>query len=98
LLTILLAALSARTFLRNAEYQDAELIWADNVTQRPSNPRAHFNLGYSLLSAGHPEEAAGEFRRAVELEPDYFAAYRELDRALTLSRLQAVTHPDGQTP
>ena len=86
LLTILLAALSARTFLRNAEYQDPESIWADNVAQRPMNPRAHFNLGYTLLTANRPAEAAHEFRTALELDPNYYAADRELGRALLLSR------------
>jgi hypothetical protein len=55
LLTILLAALSTRTFLRNAEYQDPELIWTDNVIQRPANPRAHFNLGFTHMAMGRPE-------------------------------------------
>ena len=68
-LTILLAALSTRTFLRNAEYQDPEMIWADNVNQRPANPRAHFNLGFTRMAMGRPAEAAGEFRKALDLAP-----------------------------
>jgi tetratricopeptide (TPR) repeat protein len=82
LLTILLAALSTRTFLRNAEYQDPELIWTDNVIQRPANPRAHFNLGFTHMAMGRPREAAGEFRKALDLAPDYYAAASALGRAL----------------
>lgn len=77
-----LVGLSARTFLRNAEYRDAVTIWADTVAQRPGNPRAHFNLGYSLLNSGKPALAADEFRRALELEPHYYAAGRLLGVAL----------------
>ena len=85
LLTVLLAALSTRTFLRNAEYQDPRLIWADNIIQRPANPRAHFNLGFTLMTMDQPAEAVGEFRKALDLAPDYYAAASELGRALVRS-------------
>jgi tetratricopeptide (TPR) repeat protein len=101
LLTAALAALAARTFLRNREYQDARAIWQDNVALRPHNPRAHFNLGYTELGDGDPASAAGEFRRALELEPNYLAAYLELARAMELLRLQGgavPTQPDESAP
>jgi len=82
LLTIILAALAARTFLRNAEYQDPQTIWADNVQQRPNNPRAHFNLGYTLMRSGAAADAAPQFRQALDLAPDYYAAAAALGRAL----------------
>jgi hypothetical protein len=85
LLTILLASLSTRTFLRNAQYQDPELIWSDNVHQRPANPRAHFNLGFTRMAMGRPADAVGEFRAALQLAPDYYAAASALGRALVQS-------------
>jgi tetratricopeptide (TPR) repeat protein len=85
LLTVLLAALSTRTYLRDAEYQYPELIWADNVQQRPANPRAHFNLGFTRMAMGRPAEAVGEFRTALQLAPDYYAAASALGRALVRS-------------
>jgi tetratricopeptide (TPR) repeat protein len=85
LLTIVLAALSARTYLRNAEYQNPELIWADNVRERPANPRAHFNLGFTRMAMGRPAEAVNEFRAALQLAPDYYAAASALGRALVRS-------------
>ncbi len=78
---VLVAILAARTFLRNAEYQNPQIIWADNVAQRPLNPRAHFNLGFALMGRGDPAAAAVEFHAALALAPDYYAAARELGRA-----------------
>jgi hypothetical protein len=72
--TIALALLSARTFVRNAQYQAPEILWRDNIAQRPSNPRAHFNLGFTLMSENRPTEAAIEFQKALALEPHYSAA------------------------
>jgi tetratricopeptide (TPR) repeat protein len=83
--TIILAALSAVTFIRNFQYQDAELIWRDTVEKRPGNPRAHFNLGYTLVLRDRPADAVPEFRAALQLAPDYYAAARELGRALVQS-------------
>jgi tetratricopeptide (TPR) repeat protein len=82
LLTVILAALAARTFLRNAEYQDPQTIWTDNVQERPNNPRAHFNLGYTLMLSGNTADAAPQFRQALDLASDYYAAAAALGRAL----------------
>jgi protein O-mannosyl-transferase len=78
-------ALVVRTHIRNAEYRDPEKLWADNVRVRPNNPRAHFNLGYSLEQSGRWAAAAGEFEKALELAPDYYAAAAARGRALVRS-------------
>jgi len=83
--TVVLVMLGGRTFVRNAEYRNPEVVWSDNVALRPLNPRAHYNLGFTRMAMGRPAEAAEEFRKALELEPDYYAAARAL--------AQAVTHP-----
>ena len=41
-----------------------------------------FSLGNEHLKAGHPGEAASHLRRAVELDPQYTAAWKLLGRAL----------------
>ena len=41
-----------------------------------------FSLGNALLAAAAPGAAAAEFRRAVEFDPDYSAAWKLLGRAL----------------
>lgn len=41
-----------------------------------------FSLGNEYLAADDPGRAAGHLRRAVELDPDYSAAWKALGRAL----------------
>lgn len=41
-----------------------------------------FALGNALLAAGSAADAAAEFRRATEFDPDYSAAWKLLGRAL----------------
>jgi hypothetical protein len=94
---VVLAGLSGLTYLRNAEYRNAVVIWQDAVEARPGNPRAYFNLGYSELMAGQARQAEGEFRRALELEPDYVAAARLLWKAMGEAG-ESSTRPDGQSP
>lgn len=52
----------------------------------PNEPLAHSNLSMVLLMAGHPQEAAAEFRKATEMDlrkalsiqPSYAPAYNDL--------------------
>ena len=48
----------------------------------PDDPVVHYGLGVEYLRAGDPQNAAAALRRAVELKPDYSAAYRERGKAL----------------
>jgi hypothetical protein len=82
---VVITILATRTILRNAEYGNPELIWSDNVSLRPLNPRAHFNLGFTRMEMGRPAQAVGEFRKALELAPDYCAAASGLGHALSQS-------------
>jgi len=45
-------------------------------------PGLHNNLGYNLLLQGHPDAAAVEFRRAIELDPSSKVAHNNLAAAL----------------
>lgn len=44
-----------------------------------------FSLGNALLAAGRAAQAATEFQRALEFDPDYSAAWKLLGRALVES-------------
>jgi protein O-mannosyl-transferase len=94
----LITIFTVRTIMRNAEYRNPHTIWADNVDQRPLNPRAHFNLGYTLIEQGNPAAAIPEFRAALNLAPDYYAAARLLGRAIQESASQPTPGSGGNLP
>lgn len=48
----------------------------------PDDPVVHYGLGSEHLKLGEFADAAAAFRRAIALQPDYSAAYRELGKAL----------------
>ena len=48
----------------------------------PDDPVVHYGLGSEHLKLGEFADAATAFRRAIALQPDYSAAYRELGKAL----------------
>jgi tetratricopeptide (TPR) repeat protein len=47
-------------------------------TLQPSNAEDHFNLGRELIVAGEMVPAIRSLSLAIQLRPDYFAAYRQL--------------------
>lgn len=48
----------------------------------PDDPVVHYGLGVECVKQKLYGEAIKALRRAIELKPDYSAAYRELGRAL----------------
>ena len=64
----LVLACAAVTFSRNTDYRTPLALWTDTVAKRPSNPRAHFNLGLLLESAGDKAGAESHYRAAVQLD------------------------------
>lgn len=83
LVGIVAVALGAATFARNRVYGSAESLWRDTVEKRPENARAHNNLGLALSVAGRPDEAMGEFERAIDLQPNHAFAHFNLGNLLT---------------
>jgi cytochrome c-type biogenesis protein CcmH/NrfG len=51
----------------------------------PSSTQGHFQLGLALLSANQANDAAGSFREAVKLKPDFGPAWYNLGVALSRS-------------
>lgn len=60
---------------RNRDYRSATTLWADNVAQRPGNPRGHLNLALALAADGDKAAAGRHFARAVALGPDYVSGH-----------------------
>jgi len=58
----------------------------------PEDALTHFLLGREFATQGLDEEAAGEFRHVLRLQPRYTAAYRQLGNSLErLSRFEEAT-------
>jgi protein O-mannosyl-transferase len=79
---LVVAALAARTMVRNEDYRSRLLIWKTVVDQWPANPRAHTNLGNALANAGRVPEAIAHYEDAIRLMPDYLDAHYNLGYAL----------------
>jgi serine/threonine-protein kinase len=71
--------------------QRAERAAKDALDRDPNLAEAHVSMGYVYLNFYWNWEAAErEFKRAIELRPDYEMAY------FGLSRLRAITGPDSE--
>ncbi len=63
------------TAVRNHDYRDALVIWADSVAKYPSSARAQHNLAVEQLNRGHAGEALTHAENARTLSPDYLPAH-----------------------
>lgn len=98
-LLLLLAGLS---WMQSATYRDSETCFRSVLSKNPNSATAHSNLGNVLLNRGALDEAILEFRRSVEIEPDYeFGRYNlgatlvsRGDFAEAIQQLRAVLNAD----
>lgn len=77
-LGVILLALSARTVLRNMDWKNQDTLWLASAKTSPSSPQNHNNLGDLYGRHGDLERAEVEFKRAIELKPNYGDAYHNL--------------------
>lgn len=56
----------------------AERTFNSILEKTPNKPQAHYLLGYLRMEQQRYVEAAASFRKAVELDPDYFNAWSKL--------------------
>ena len=77
-----LAALAFLTWRQCSAYADAETLWRTTIARNPRCWMAYENLGGVLMEAGRLDEAADQFRRALEAKPDDDGAMNELGVAL----------------
>lgn len=62
------------TSARNRVYDNEIAYWSDVCAKSPDNARAVNNLGFALAQAGDPAAAAAQYRRALEIDPQYTRA------------------------
>jgi len=76
-------AFSCLTFLRNADYGSALVMWHDVVSKSPQNARAYTNLGVAYSQLGDQQSAILCHRKCIELEPGHVEAWNNLGRAFS---------------
>jgi len=94
LVTVLAGTLGAATVRRNEVYRSEVAILCDVIAKRPTNARAHYNLGIALAEQGRREEAVRHFVEALRLKPDYAEAHGNLGVVLAEQgkRKEAIAH------
>ncbi|MCX5715209.1 MAG: tetratricopeptide repeat protein [Candidatus Omnitrophica bacterium] len=75
---LIVAAYAARTVARNEDWQTPGRLWRQTVAVSDLSPRAHNNMGDTYGQEGNTAGAIREFKRAIELRPDYADAYHNL--------------------
>jgi len=82
--TIAVAALclAFATARRVGVYENPLSFWSDVALKAPWNAGAWNNLGVIHAEAGDEDRAAGDFRRALEIAPDFATAHFNMGKAL----------------
>jgi tetratricopeptide (TPR) repeat protein len=94
LLVFAAAGLGTLTARRSLDYRSELAIWADTVRKRPTNARAHLNLGFALANQGQVQGAYEHSLEGVRLRPGEGAGH--LNLGYTLAQFgdydQAIRH------
>ena len=81
-IVLIIAALGALTWQRNALWNDPLAFYQDNLRQAPGSERVHLDLGVILMERGRLDEAQRHFEQALEINPDYVQVHINLSRVL----------------
>lgn len=74
--------LAAASYLQAAYWKDSETLWKRALEVDANNYVAHNNLGNSIMTNGHIDEAIRHFKMAAEMDPTYAEAHYNLGNAL----------------
>ncbi len=74
----LLTVLAALTWRQSQMYTDLETLCRTTIERTPACWVAHKNLGLILAERGQVDEAIVQYRKAVEIKPDYAEAHYSL--------------------
>jgi len=77
-IAVILSFYSAATILRNSVWQNNYTLWSNTVEKSPNSLTARGGLGMAYLNRGMPDEAAEQFKIAVQLNPGDHKNYYNL--------------------
>lgn len=78
LLAVIVLALGIRTIMRNNDWRNQDNLWLAAERTSPSSHQNHNNLGDLYARHGDYQKAIEEFKKAVELKPDYGDAFHNM--------------------
>jgi tetratricopeptide (TPR) repeat protein len=73
-LAVVVLAFGARTWLRNRDWRDDPTLFAATLVNAPASAKARHNAAVALERAGALDDAMIEFRRTLDIYPDYAGA------------------------
>jgi tetratricopeptide (TPR) repeat protein len=71
LLIMLVSSYSFLTIDRKKDWRNGYVLWTKTIVQNPRSITAHHNLGFYHYRNEQYDQAIFEFRKAIELDPDY---------------------------
>ena len=78
LAAVILPVLAGLTWQQSKMYCDVETLWRTTLAKNPACWMPHHNLGVTLVSKGHLDEAIRQYQETLRLKPDYAEAYNNL--------------------
>ena len=78
LLILIVGMLSARTIIRNKDWKSEDTLWIATAQIAPSGQQIHNNLGDVYARQGDMQKAVEEFKKAIEINPNYADAHHNL--------------------
>ena len=91
---LVLVALLDRATEQTSTWRDDETLWTHTFNATAGNALAHYNLALALAECGQLDDAADQYRQALDIKPDYAEAHLNLGNdLLTRRRLdEAIAH------
>jgi len=74
----IIASLAVRAVARNEDWKTPERFWRQTELVSYNSPRSHNNMGDVYCQEGNIDGAIREFKKALELKPDYADVYHNL--------------------
>jgi tetratricopeptide (TPR) repeat protein len=77
-LVLIVGTLFARTIIRNKDWKSEDTLWIATAQVAPSGQQIHNNLGDVYARQGDMQKSVEEFKKAIEINPNYADAYHNL--------------------